>query len=796
VLPKVLLQALRRLGKQPGVTLVMVLTFALGSGINTAIFSLVEALLLRPLPYAQPGRLLAIWPSRVFSPEQFIFLRDRCREIALPAAVSSGWDFSLTGKEQAEQISGSKVTGDFFSLLGVPPLLGRSLTRAEDRPGAPPVAVLSYQLWQRHFSSDPQVVNRTVTLDGTTFTVVGVMPRSFRYLQDLTDVWVPLVLDPADTSFRSENALVIARLSPGSTLARAQGEVRRLAESMRRELHSPEDLDKETSAVPLQEQITKNIQPKLLLLLAGVGLVLLIACANVASLLLALAVSRQREISLRVALGASQAQIMRLLLVESLVLALAGSTVGLLFAYGGLQALTSRLPANTPRLAEIGIDGVALGYSVLIAVLAGLLAGLAPALTGRRLDLNRMLGEGGQRSSEGRVSQRLRRLLAIAEIALAVVLVICAGLVSESFWRLASVNPGFRTDHILSFSLTASPARYIQPSQRRELYHQVLDRLRALPEVRSAGAIQHLPLGGFFWNATMEIEHRPVTAGRPQPGASWRLVTPDYLRTMGIPVLRGRAFNDADREGATNVVLINNTLSRRLWPDGDPIGQRIKAGRATAKNWATIVGVVGDVRHDGLNAEVKSEIYRPFDQQPLLNMTIVVRTTSADPRRLAAGVHRIISSIDSDLPVAKIQTLQNVVDQSIAQQRLMMNLFQIFAVIALGLGTIGIYGVMSYNVSRRVHEIGVRVVLGASRFEVQWLFLRDGAMVVTSGLALGLLASLWATRLLHSLLFGTSATDGWTFVLVALLVSATGFLASFLPARRATRITPREALSD
>ncbi len=786
-------QALRRLIKQPAISLVLVLTFALGSGINIAIFSVVEVLLLRPLPYVHSDRLVAVWPSRVFSSEQFNYLRHSFREVVLPAAVSSGWEFSLTNIDQPEQVSGSKVTGNFFSLLGVRPFLGRPFT-AEDRPGAPPVAVLSHQLWQR-LGSNPEIVNRTIILDGTSFTVVGVMPSTFRYLQNTTDVWVPLVIDTGDPSFQSEHALIVGRLKSGSTIARANEDVRALVFRMQQDLHSPEELDREAPAVLLRDHVTKDLQPKLLLLLAGVGLVLLVACANIASLLLALALSRQREISVRAALGASRSRLMRLLLLESLLVATIGSLIGLAFAYWGVRALVAHLPPNTPRLEEMGISGVVLGYTILIALVGGLLCGLAPAIPGTRMNLSRTLGEGSQRSSEGRASKRLRSLLVVTEIALAVVLVVCAGLVSRSFWRLSNVNPGFRTDNALTFNLTPSPTRYKEPAQRRELYHQLLEQLRSTPNVLSVDAIQHLPLGGYFWNTTVEIEGHPTTPGEQPPSANWRLVTPTYISTMGIPLLKGRTFTAADREEAPDVVLINETMMKSLWPQGDAVGKRINAGRATSKKWATIVGVVGDIRHDGLNGEIKPEIYRPYDQQPLWNMTIVARTAS-DPWQLASSVRQIVSNIDKEIPVSKVQSLEDLVDHSIAQQRLIMRLFQLFAAIALALGMIGVYGVVSYNVNRRVQEIGVRIVLGANRFKLLNLFLCDGAAVVATGLVIGLLVSIWVTRLLQSLLFGISAMDGWTFALVALLVMATGLLASYLPAARATRISPREAILE
>jgi predicted permease len=787
---------LRSLGRSPGFTAVALLTLALGIGANTAIFSVVNAVILRPLPYPQPERLVKIWPDKPrvsTSKADYVEIKRSARAFEDIGAYSN-WGFTLTGSGEPAKLEGARTTANVFSILGAGAAIGRAFATDEDQPGKSDVVVLSHGLWQSRFGSDRTVIGQTITIDGKNLTVVGVMPKGFNFPEGITrDLWIPATLDPsAAEDFASGYLTLLGRLKPGVTLEQARSEISAVARSVREQRPNiPAEYGSRAEVNSLQSESIARIRPTLFILLGTVGLVLLIACANVANLQLARTSNRQRELAVRAALGASRIRLVRQLLTESLLLSILGGVAGIVLAYVGLDFLTTLIPADTPRSSEISISARVLAFSLGISALAGVLFGLAPALQTSNPDLQSPLKEGGRTASSG--GGRLRSLLVVAEVALALTLVISAGLLIKSFWRLQRVNPGFEADHVVSFQL--SPADFDNaPERARAYYRQVLERLAHVPGVQSVGGVHLLPMGDSNWDPALRIEDRPLLPGASAETVNWRLVTADYFRTMSIPLLKGRAFNEADNENSEKVALINEALARKYWPGEDPLGKRINTGFEGKGVWVTIVGIVGDVRQQSLREPTVPEMYRPFFQhKELPPLTIMVR--SATPTSaLAPAIRSAVWSIDKNVPITDLQPMTAVVAQSVSQSRSTMLMLTAFAAIGLILGVIGIYGVISYSVAQRTHEIGVRMALGAKSGDVLKLVLGQGLRLTVIGAALGLLGAFGLTRLMSSLLFGVSASDPITFAVVTASLTVVALLASYIPARRAAKLSPMLAL--
>jgi putative ABC transport system permease protein len=790
---------LRRLRTSPGFTGVAVLALALGIGANTAIFSVVNSVLLRPLPFSEPERLVKVWPGqyKVTTAKVELVELQRASRSFEGLAAYSGWSFTLTGRAEPLRLSGARATADFFTLLGTRAALGRTFAADEDQPGRYRVIVLSHAFWQQYFGAEPNIIGQTVTLDGQSHTIIGVLPPDFNFpalRAERTDLWVPAPLDPNDVNDYTAGYLdLLARLKPDVTPEQAQAEVVSISRAMRTKIpRAPNDYGDHASVRPLKNEVIGDSRQMLFVLLGAVGCVLLIACANVANLQLVRATQRQKELAIRAALGARRLRLVRQLLTESTLLALLGGAAGLLLAWLGMNLLLKLLPADTPRLSEVAIDGRVLAFSLALSALTGVLAGLAPALQTSKLDLQSGLKEGGKSSATGR-SGRLRGLLVVAEVALVLMLMIGAGLLIRSFWHLQQVNPGFEGEQVLSAQLAPPGSNYHEAPRRRAFYHEVIARVAALPGVEAAGAIHLLPLGGSNWNPGLRVEEQPLPQGTRLPNVDWRVVTPDYFRALGIPLLRGRFFTAGDNENAPGVALINDALARRYWPQADPVGKRLRSGFEQGQ-WVTIVGVVGGIKHHGLEQETAIEMYRPYDQAPFpLSMTVMARTQHSSAA-LATALRSAVWSVDREVPVASVQPLAQVVSESLAPRRATMLLLVSLAAVALILGLVGIYGVLAYTVSQRTHEIGIRMALGAQAGEVLELVIKQGMALALSGVALGLAGAFALTRVMKSLLFTVSATDPLTFAGVAALFAFITLLACYLPARRAAKVDPLIAL--
>jgi predicted permease len=793
--------SLRLLLKRPGFTLVAVITLALGIGANTAIFSVVNAVLIRPLPFKQSERLVKVWPQQAqtsVSKAEMVEIREHSQSFADLAAYS-GWSFTLTGGDEPAKLSGARTTATFFSLLGVDAELGRTFLPDEDQPDRSHVVMLSHGLWQSRFGADQNIIGQAITIDGESHTVVGVLRPDFKFPDNQfpkfnLELIVPAPLDPNDgNDFSAHYLNLVGRLQPGVTVEQAQSEVASIIHNARAKFaRAPDNYGLQASVTGLQEEMIGDTRSTLLILLGAVGFVLLIACANVANLHLARTTARRREIAIRTALGARRGRIVRQLLTESVLLALAGGAAGVLLALWGIDLLVALLPAEVPRLNAIGIDGRVLGFSLGLSMLTGVLFGLAPALQASKPDLQAALKEGGKTSTTG-AGRRLRNLLVVAEVALALMLVIGAGLLIKSFWRRQQVDPGFKAQNVLSLQVAPPSAAYKDNSRKRVFYRQVIERIAALPGVSAVGGIHLLPMGGSNWNPDIRVEDHPLPDGEELPSVDWRLITPGYFQAMRIPLIKGRFFTEADHEKTASVAIINETLARAYWPNEDPIGKRIRSG-FEGKEWVPIVGVVGDVKEQSLDTPTHLEMYRPYEQSPFMPfMTLMVRT-DADPAALAAVIRNEVWAIDKDVPLADIQPLAQVVSESISRPRSTMLLLAVFAGVALLLGSIGIYGVIAYAVAQRTQEIGIRMALGASSRDVLRMVIGQGMRLILAGVALGIGGALAATRALESLLFGVSATDALTFAVVALLLALVALLACWIPARRAAKVDPMVAL--
>jgi putative ABC transport system permease protein len=805
---------LRLLRKNPGFTVVAVLTLALGIGADTAIFSIVNATLLRPLSYPNADQIVMVWGTNPggfgwrgktgFSALNFLDYQEQ-NQVFAHLATFNGPDFTLTGVDNPERIQGGRVTAGFFNVLEVKPMLGRTFLPEEEQAGQDRVVVLSYGLWQRRFGSDPKMIGQTIRLDATSYTVVGVLPQSFDFsipeFFGSKDLWIPAVI-PRNERRGNKFLSVIARLKPGVTLRQAQEEMDAITNRLTQEYGS--EMGKfGTKLVPLHEEIVGDTRPVLWLLFGAVGLVLLIACANVANLQLARASTRQKEIAIRVALGASRGRVLRQLLAESVLLAVIGGAMGVLLASCGIRLLIGLGPAGIPQGNLVTIDSVVLVYSLVLSLVTGILFGLAPALQSAPARLSESLKEGGKISASSSSGGRLRNLLTISEVALSVILLIGAGLLIRSFVRLLQVNPGFETQNILTVRFTLPRYSYPEATTQAAFYAQLIEHVRGLPGVIAAGATNDLPPTKGSHSSGISIEGQPPIDGSSAALAvQQRLATPDYFRAMGIPLIAGRAFSEADTSSASPVVVINQTFARRYFPNENPAGRHLKFGAAEGSDpWLTIIGVVADVRGFGLDKEPNSEMYLSSQQQnflrynPLPQMYLVARTTT-DPNSLVASVLGVVRDLDKDLPLPRAQTMESYLAASIAERRSNMLLLGVFATIAMILAGVGIYGVISYSVAQRTHEIGVRVALGAQSRDVIALVVGSGMKLALMGVAIGLGGAVALTRWMQSLLFGVTPTDAVTFAVVSVALMIVAFVACYLPARRATKVDPMVALRE
>lgn len=796
----------RSLLKHPGFTAIVVLTLAVGIGASSAIFSVVNTVLLRPLPYRQAQRIAVIQELDATgrkvqaTPANFLDWRAQNTVFEQLAAILTR-PANLALADQAERIDLAMTSANFFSVFGTDPARGRFFIPTDEQAGHASIVVISHSLWQRRFGGDESLVGKPITLDGNTYTVVGIAPAGFQY-PDKTDVWVPPYrLAPAlsermdPTQVRGFGMLaVVGLLRPGVPLTQAASEIETITARLRQQY--PETNNRRFNrVVSLHNHLVGETGPMLLLLFGAVGFVLLIACANVANLLLASAATRQREMAIRTALGASRLRVMQQLLTESLLLALTGGVIGLLLSLWGVAAITRLLPRDFPRLGEINLDWRVLGFTLLASVLTGILFGFAPALQISKSDVQESLKESGRGSSGSLRHHRLRSLLIVGEVALSVVLLVGAGLLFRSFLQLQAVNAGFTPQQVLTMRLSPAGSKYTRDADYIKFYNEVMQRAAAIPGVQSVGAINTLPLDKGP-TAGFRIEGRPPLTIDKWPGGNYRTVSTDYFRAMNIPIVQGRAFNDRDVETAPPVMMINEALAKRDFPNENPIGKRINLGNNDAKGqpvWWEIVGVAADVRSIELREAAIPEFYLSALQDTFRNMFVVVRTT-VEPTSVAASVRQIAGEVDKSAAVSDVKTMEHIVNDAVTQPRFNLFLLALFSVIALLLSAAGIYGVTAYSVTQRTHEFGIRMALGAQVGDVLRMVLRQGMLLISIGIAVGLLAAFGLTRLLRSLLYGVSVTDPGTFIAITVLLAFVALVACYIPARRATKVDPLIAL--
>ena len=786
--------AVRSLSRRPTFAATAILLLALGSGANAAVFSVVRGVLLRPLPFAAPERLVAVWPGQYVSNDEIGYWRDRAPSLSAVAGMATGWLMAL-GAEGGEplRVTGNRVSDNFFAVLGVSAALGRTLVPGDGTVGRERVTVLADGVWRRRFGADPGVIGRSVQIDQVAHEVIGVMPPGFEVLGERADLWVPLPFVPGSPAQRSQFSLALGRLRDGTTVAAASDEVAALAPEMRGALGRSDDWGRTMRVASLQASTTTAVRPALTLLLVAVGLVLLLAAANLGTLVLGRSIARTRELAVRTAVGASTRQLLRQLLIEQAVLAAAGAAAGMGAAREVLPSLVARLPAEVPRQTEIALDATVL-LSVLGASMGlALTMALLPALLALRPGLQPLLRQ--QQSTDTPARQRLLGGLVAAQVALAVVLGIGAGLMLRSMWHLQRVDPGFDADGLLAFRLQTT-STYRALSTGLPYLRDVGDRLTALPGVTAVGAIGHLPMSGYSWTLHVHRPEQPPAPGASGPLVGWRFIWGDYLAAMRIPVVAGRAFAAADTTTGPAVALVNETLARTLFGGaGAAIGQRLvqRGGGRDGDSVVEIVGVIGDVRHDGLDTPPRAEFYRPLAQTFMFPMHVVVRT-AGEPTALAGAVRRAAYEIDAAVPVADLQTVPSLLAASLGRPRLLATLLGVFAAAGLLLSVVGLYGLVAVRVRQREREIGIRMALGASAETVAGRVVGHGLLQAGAGVALGVPAALALARFMESLVYGVSPRDPLTFVGLPLLLAVVAAAACWLPARRAARIDPVIAL--
>ena len=816
--------ALRGLAKSPGFTMIAVATLALAIGANSAVFSLINALLVRPLPYQQSSRLALIWEQfatqgldriPVSSPEYLDLEKEFQGGTGL--AAFNYETFNLGGGDVPERISGAVVSPALFPLLGVEPVKGRTFAREEQGQGHDDVIVISERLWKRRFNSDPALVGKTLLLNGRSYTVIGVMPARFEFpiplfgvqgnqFAERVEIWKPIAFTPLELKERfSRSYGLITRLRPGVSLAHAQAELDKVIANWIQTY--PDNYGGGgfgARIYPLHDQVVGGMRTGLAILLGAVVFVLLIACANLATMLLARASARERELAIRVALGAGPWRLLRQIMTESVLLALIGAVAGIILSVWGLEFLKQIGARTVPRLAEVNVDLVVLSFTAVVAVGTGILFGLIPALATAKPELTEALKEGGRSSTTGARRTKLRNSLVIAEIALALVLLVGAGLLLKSYARVQNIDPGFDRHNVLTAEIDLARTKYPQRgsadynkgARMINFWNEALRRIQQLPGVEAAGYTLVLPLSGSNTDSSFKIEGRVIGKNEPGPDEELRVISPDYFRVIKTPLLRGRFFSEADNMEAPGAVIINDALAKKYWPNEDALGKRITFddGRTPDPKWLTIVGIVRSIRHRGLDVDPAPEYYLPLAQRAVSSMILTVRS-GQDPRSLASAVRREIQSIDPDQPIANIRTLEAVTADSVAPRRLSVVLLGAFAGIALLLASVGIYGVISYLVVQRTHEIGVRMALGAQRHDVLRLIVGHALKLVAIGSLIGLVLAFLSTRTLSALLYSVGAFDATTFIFVTIALAAVALLASYIPALRATRADPMIALS-
>jgi len=792
--------ALRSLRQRPGFAALIVITMALGIGANTAIFSVISGVLLKSLPYREPDRIMFVLEKNesrskgllTMSSLNYRDLRDQSHSFQVMAGRRQ-FAASLTSGDKPERILGELATSGYFDVLGTTPLLGRGFSPDDEKLGAAPVAVISDGLWKRRFGADPSIIGHSITMDGKTVTIIGVMPADYR---PGIEFWAPLMInyEGADRDFH--DTAVVGRLAPGVSLAQAQAEMSSIAAHLA-EQYPEFNTGWDAIVVPMHDQIVSSIRPALLILLVAVGLVLLIACSNVANLLLARVATREREIAIRIALGAGRPGLARYIMTESLLLSLLGGAAGVLIAAWGTGLLVNLNRKGIPLANEVSIDWRVLSFAIGVSLLSGVIFGLFPSLQMARANLCDSLKESGRSLAGNRQARRLRGGLVVVEVALSLVLLVAAGLSIRSFGKLTRVHAGFDPDDLLSFQLFLPSAQYPNESSQLAFQKQVISRLSEIPGVKSAAAASVVPIASpgpsfIFW-----AEGHPLPAPHDAPIASYRVVSPGYFATMGIPLLTGREFSDADLKASLQAGVINKEMAERMWPGEDPVGKRFSVGvpldPKDEVQWITVVGVVGGVKQTSLDAEPGMEMYQPLAQAPFPNMSFVVRT-SLDPGSIAEPVRGLVASLNSELPVTNLRSMDEILYDSLAPYRFNMLLLAIFGLAALVLSAVGVFGVISYSVSNRVQEIGIRMALGASSGQVGRLIVGEALILTAIGLVVGFVLSLWSMHLMSGLLFNVGSADGLTTASVAALLAAVALVAAYVPARRAMRVDPMIAL--
>ena len=799
---------LRALRRNPGFAAVAVLTLALGIGASAAIFSVLNAVLLRPLPWAEPERAVMIWSKwtafdKTWVAEgEVVDYRRRSQTLSAVAAWSDG-QINLTGDGDPERVAFASVSSNLFSTLGTGPVLGRTFTSQEDVPNGPDLVVLGHGLWNRRFGADPSILGQKVMLNGRPHEVLGVMPPDFLLPTDFknpepTQLWTPLQMDPAATDHGSHGLYAAGRLRPGASVEAASQELHQIAQDMTREGLYPVQMQFDTVVLSLKDEVVGEIRPAILMLFGAVGFLLLIACANVANLLLARAEARQREIAVRSALGAGAWRVVRQMLSESLVLTVMASVVGLSVAFTAVRFVAWWDPANIPRVATAALDWRVLTFTAAVALLTSFLFGLAPALRAARIDLTDSLKE-GQTTSGGAGRQLFRRTLVVVEMALAVVLLMGAGLMLRSLWSLQRVDLGLQSSNVLTMRLALPQASYQQPEQVVQFFQQLVDRVRSVPGVRSAGAARSLPLANTIGDWGLMVDGYVPPPGTNAKG-DWQIVTDGYIESIGERVIRGRSITAADRTDTQPVALINETMARTYWSGREAIGGRMRLGGSNPNRpFVTVVGIVADVKHNGITDVVKEKFYIPHTQwhistgNPVRSLALVVKA-QGDPASIVSAVRQEIRAMDATLPIANVRTMDDVIGATLSAPRFTGMLLTAFAGLALLLSAIGIYGVLSYVVSRRTREIGIRVAIGAGRMQVLRLVLGQGLVLTLTGVIIGLVAAFWASALMRDLLYGVTPTDPLTFVAIGVVLTLIALLASLVPALRATRVDPLVAL--